>query len=105
MQVNVKAPFELAKMVYPSMKSRGGGSLINISSIAGHTPDPGLGMYSVSKASLNMLTKVLAKEWGQDGIRVNAIAPGLIKHWLILPKIYQLPVWEVWKKSRQWLCI
>ncbi|WP_394994761.1 SDR family NAD(P)-dependent oxidoreductase [Emticicia sp.] len=79
MQVNVKAPFELAKMVYPSMKTRGGGSIINISSIAGHTPDPGLGMYSVSKASLNMLTKVLAKEWGEDSIRVNAICPGLIK--------------------------
>ncbi|RYU94919.1 SDR family NAD(P)-dependent oxidoreductase [Emticicia agri] len=79
MQVNVKAPFELAKMVHPIMKTRGGGSIINISSIAGHTPDPGLGIYSVSKASLNMLTKVLAKEWGEDGIRVNAICPGLIK--------------------------
>jgi len=79
MQVNVKAPFELSKMVHPVMKSRGGGSIINISSIAGHTPDPGLGIYSVSKASLNMLTKVLAKEWGEDGIRVNAICPGLIK--------------------------
>ncbi len=79
MQVNVKAPFELSKLVYPSMKSRGGGSIINISSIAGDTPDPGLGIYSVSKASLNMLTKVLAKEWGTDGIRVNAICPGLIK--------------------------
>lgn len=79
MQINVKAPFELAKMIHPIMKARGGGSVINISSIAGHTPDPGLGIYSVSKASLNMLTKVLAKEWGEDGIRVNAICPGLIK--------------------------
>lgn len=79
MQANVKAPFELSKLCYPSMKARGGGSIIMISSIAGHTPDPGLGIYSVSKASLNMLTKVLAKEWGSDGIRVNAICPGLIK--------------------------
>ncbi|GAB3727438.1 glucose 1-dehydrogenase [Spirosoma lituiforme] len=79
MQANVKAPFELSKLCYPSMKARGGGSIIMISSIAGHTPDPGLGIYSVSKASLNMLTKVLAKEWGVDGIRVNAICPGLIK--------------------------
>ncbi|SOD80156.1 SDR family NAD(P)-dependent oxidoreductase [Spirosoma fluviale] len=79
MQANVKAPFELSKLCYSSMKARGGGSIIMISSIAGHTPDPGLGMYSVSKASLNMLTKVLAKEWGPDGIRVNAICPGLIK--------------------------
>ncbi len=79
MSVNVKAPFELSKMVHPSMKSRGGGSIINISSIAGITPDPGLGMYSVSKSAMNMLTKVTAKEWGVDGIRVNAICPGLIK--------------------------
>ncbi|GAB3957682.1 SDR family oxidoreductase [Spirosoma harenae] len=79
MQANVKAPFELSKLCYPSMKTRGGGSIIMLSSIAGHTPDPGLGIYSVSKASLNMLTKVLAKEWGTDGIRVNAICPGLIK--------------------------
>lgn len=79
MGANVKAPFELSKLCYPSMKARGGGSIIMMSSIAGETPDPGLGMYSVSKASLNMLTKVLAKEWGPDGIRVNAICPGLIK--------------------------
>jgi dehydrogenase/reductase SDR family protein 4 len=79
MNINVKAPFELSKLVYPMMKERGGGSVINISSIAGLTPDPGLGMYSVSKAALNMLTKVTAKEWGPDNIRVNAICPGLIK--------------------------
>lgn len=79
MSVNVKSPFELARLVHPSMKARGEGSIINISSIAGDTPDPGLGIYSVSKAALNMLTKVLAKEWGADGIRVNNIAPGLIK--------------------------
>lgn len=79
MDINVKAPFQLCKIVHPVMKMRGGGSIINISSIAGETPDPGLGIYSVSKAAINMLTKVFAKEWGEDGIRVNAIAPGLIK--------------------------
>lgn len=79
MQINVQAPAELTRLVYASMKARGGGSIINISSIAGLTPDPGLGMYSVSKAALNMLTKVHAKELGADGIRVNAICPGLIK--------------------------
>jgi NAD(P)-dependent dehydrogenase (short-subunit alcohol dehydrogenase family) len=79
MNINVKAPFEISKLVHPIMKQRGGGSIINISSIAGLTPDPGLGIYSVSKAALNMLTKVTAKEWGCDGIRVNSICPGLIK--------------------------
>ena len=79
MNVNVKAPFELGKLALPIMKQRGGGSIINVSSVAGITPDPGLGIYSVSKAALNMLTKVTAKEWGADGVRVNSICPGLIK--------------------------
>lgn len=79
MEVNLKAPFELSKMVYPIMKQRGGGSIINISSVEGIHPHEGMGIYSVSKASLNMLTKACAIEWGVDNIRVNSICPGLIK--------------------------
>ncbi|MCC5920151.1 MAG: glucose 1-dehydrogenase [Cyclobacteriaceae bacterium] len=79
MNVNVKAAFELSKLVYPSMKASGGGSIINISSIGGISPEPGLGIYSVSKAALISLSKVLAKELGDDNIRVNTICPGLIK--------------------------
>ncbi|MFO0593645.1 MAG: SDR family oxidoreductase, partial [Polyangiaceae bacterium] len=79
MDVNLRAPFELAKRVYPSMQQRGGGSIINISSIGGVSPEPNLGIYSVSKAALLSLTQVLAREWGKDRVRVNAICPGLIK--------------------------
>lgn len=79
MDVNVKGPFELAKLALPSMQSRGGGSIINISSIGGLRPEPGLGIYSVSKAAIISLSKVLAKEWGRHGVRVNVICPGLIK--------------------------
>ena len=79
MGVNVKAPFELGKLVHPVMKQRGGGSVINISSVEGIHPSPGLGIYSVSKSALLMLTKAMAKEWGGDNIRVNAVCPGLIK--------------------------
>ncbi|MGD1841669.1 MAG: glucose 1-dehydrogenase [Thermonemataceae bacterium] len=79
MAVNVKAPFTLAKQALPIMEKNGGGSIINMSSIGGVSPEPMLGIYSVSKAALISLTKVLAKEWGQRGIRVNVICPGLIK--------------------------
>jgi dehydrogenase/reductase SDR family member 4 len=79
MNVNLHAPFELAKAARPHLQARGGGSIINMSSIGGRNPEPGLGIYSVSKAALLSLTRVLAKEWGQYGITVNAICPGLIK--------------------------
>ncbi|OWY16750.1 3-oxoacyl-ACP reductase [Sphingobacteriales bacterium UPWRP_1] len=78
MAVNVKGPFLLCQKAYPELAKRGG-SIINISSIGGLSPEEYLGIYSVSKAALISLTKVLAKEWGNAGIRVNAICPGLIK--------------------------
>jgi dehydrogenase/reductase SDR family member 4 len=77
--VNVKGPFELAKRVYPFMKEKKSGSVINISSIGGLRPEAGLGIYSMSKAALISLTKVMAKEWGDNNIRANVICPGLIK--------------------------
>jgi NAD(P)-dependent dehydrogenase (short-subunit alcohol dehydrogenase family) len=79
MDVNVKGPLELCKLAYPIMKKRGGGSIINISSIEGLTPGLGLGLYSISKATLIAMTKVLAREWGADHIRANVICPGLVK--------------------------
>jgi len=79
MNVNVKACMLLANLCHPSMVSRGGGSVINIASVEGMKPSPGLGIYSISKAALIMLTKSQAKEWGNQGIRSNAICPGLIQ--------------------------
>jgi len=79
MNVNVKACFTLANLCHDSMVERGGGSIINIASIEGQKPSYKLGLYSVSKAALIMLTKSQAKEWGRNGIRSNAICPGLIK--------------------------
>jgi dehydrogenase/reductase SDR family protein 4 len=79
MQVNVKGPMQLARLAHASMKERGGGSVVNISSIEGLTPGQGLGLYSISKAALIAATKVMAREWGVDGIRVNTICPGLVE--------------------------
>ncbi len=76
---NVTGPLDLIQKFVPGMAEQGSGSIINIASVAGIEPAPGLGAYSVSKASLLMMTKVLAKELGQQGIRCNAIAPGLIE--------------------------
>lgn len=79
MDVNVKGPLNLAKYCLNSMKGRGGGAVVNISSIEGITPGQGLGLYSVSKSALIQLTKVMAREWGKDNIRANAICPGLVE--------------------------
>jgi len=79
MDVNLKAPFQLMKLCYPYLISSSGASVINISSIGGISPEQGLGIYSVSKAALISMTKVFAKEWGENNIRVNVICPGLIK--------------------------
>lgn len=77
--VNLKAPFELARRFAPRMMERKRGAVINISSIGGLAPEPGLGIYSVSKAAIISLTKVMAIELGPHGIRANAICPGFIK--------------------------
>lgn len=79
MNVNLKAAMILSNLSYPHMKKRAGGSIINIASVEGFRPSPGLSVYSISKAALLMLTKSQAKEWGKDNIRSNAICPGLIK--------------------------
>lgn len=79
MSVNVKAPFEIGKRALTSMKTRGGGVVLNIASVAGLSPEAGLGIYSVSKAALISLTQVMAREWGRFNVRVNALCPGFIK--------------------------
>ena len=77
--VNLKGPLLLCQRAYPTLKQRGGGSIIHISSIGGLRPESGIGLYSVSKAAIINLTQAMAQDWGADGIRVNAICPGLIK--------------------------
>ncbi|KAA3658570.1 MAG: SDR family NAD(P)-dependent oxidoreductase [Chloroflexi bacterium] len=79
LSVNVKGYFRVVKMCVPSMKARGGGKVINVASVAGLTPGPGMGVYSVSKAAVLMMTEVLAVELAADNIQVNAIAPGFVK--------------------------
>ena len=77
--VNVKGYVRLIQACAPSMKARGGGSILNVASVAGERPQPGMGVYCVSKAAVLMLTDVLAAELASSGIRVNALVPGFIK--------------------------
>lgn len=79
LEVNVLGAFWLAQAVVPHMRQRGGGKLINVTSVNGIRPGTMQGVYSASKAALINLTQTLAMELGADNIQVNAIAPGLIK--------------------------
>ncbi|XP_065199899.1 dehydrogenase/reductase SDR family member 4-like isoform X2 [Planococcus citri] len=76
---NVKSAFLLTKEVVPHLKERKGGSIINISSLAGLQPVPMHGPYCVSKTAILGLTRVFADELAQFNIRVNCIAPGLVR--------------------------
>ncbi len=78
-EINLKSAFRLTRLVAPGMCARGSGSIINISSIAGLRPQYEGLLYSMTKAALNMMTQSYALELGPKGVRVNAIAPGLIQ--------------------------
>jgi dehydrogenase/reductase SDR family protein 4 len=78
-EVNLKGAFRLIKALAPGMAARGRGSIINIASVAGLKPQDQSLLYSMTKAALIMMTKSYALELGPHGVRVNAIAPGLIQ--------------------------
>jgi NAD(P)-dependent dehydrogenase (short-subunit alcohol dehydrogenase family) len=79
-EINVKSVLRLVRLVVPKMIERkSGGSIINIASIAGLEPQADGLLYSFTKAGLLMITRSLARELGPHGVRVNAIAPGLIQ--------------------------
>jgi dehydrogenase/reductase SDR family member 4 len=78
-EVNLKSAYRLTRLVAPGMCQRGSGSIINIASIAGLRPQFQSLLYSMTKAALTMLTQSYALELGPRGVRVNAIAPGLVE--------------------------
>jgi NAD(P)-dependent dehydrogenase (short-subunit alcohol dehydrogenase family) len=94
--LNLKGFFFLSQAVGKIMKDKGGGNIINISSVSGLRPDMGMGVYCISKAGIVMLTQVLAQEWGQYNIRVNTIAPAIVK------TRFSEPIWsdpELYEKT------
>ena len=97
MDVNLRGPYLLSRRVSVKMKAEGGGSIINISSIAGLAASVNQGIYSVTKAGLIMLTKVMAREMGGSGVRVNCICPGVIRTQL------SKALWEDEKAAKRYL--
>jgi NAD(P)-dependent dehydrogenase (short-subunit alcohol dehydrogenase family) len=79
LDTNLLGMVRLCRAVAPQMEKQGGGKIVNLASVAGLRPAPGMGVYGVSKAGVIMLTQVLALELGQANVQVNAIAPGVIK--------------------------
>lgn len=73
--VNVKSIFHMTHAVVPLLRAKRSGVILNVGSVAGIRPRPGLTWYNASKGAVNLLSKSLAVELGPDGIRVNAICP------------------------------
>ncbi|MGO9381447.1 MAG: SDR family NAD(P)-dependent oxidoreductase [Mycobacterium sp.] len=74
--INLRAPFILVQQLVPAMAQRGGGTVVNLSTVAASVPARGAGIYGASKAGLEQLTRVWADEFGNSGVRVNAVAAG-----------------------------
>lgn len=79
MHNNVLSSAWLCNMVYPDMKAKKNGAIVLVSSVGGLHGSPVIGAYNISKAADMQLARNLAVEWGPDNIRVNCIAPGLIR--------------------------
>ena len=78
MGVNARGVFMMCREIIKLMETKGGGSIINISSISAHHADTSMALYNASKAFVNGLTRSIAVDHGHKGIRCNAICPGWI---------------------------
>lgn len=88
--INVKSIYHMANIVVPIMRRNGGGSIVNIGSVAGIRPRPGLSWYNSTKGAVNILSQSMAVELAPDNIRVNAICPvmgetGLLEAFMGVP--------------------
>lgn len=77
--VNLTSCFTTAQVFAAQMRDAGGGSIVHVGSLAGHTPQINSGAYSVSKAGVGMLSRLMAHEWGPYGIRSNVVSPAMVR--------------------------
>ena len=94
--VNLDPVFLASTAVYPMMRDAGGGAIVNVSSINALWGPAGMATYVAAKGAINSLTKGLAREWGGDGIRVNALSPG----WVVTER--QLEMWLTPEAEAEW---
>ncbi|SEG17194.1 SDR family NAD(P)-dependent oxidoreductase [Marinobacterium lutimaris] len=83
LEVHLGGTFELSRACVARMLARGGGTIVNLSSIAGFGGIPGRNAYSAAKAGISAMTRSMACEWARRGIRVNAVAPGYVSTELV----------------------
>ena len=88
--INVKSIYIMSNIIVPMMRQKGGGSIVNIGSVAGIRPRPGLTWYNSTKGAVNILSQSMAAELAPDNIRVNAICPvmgetGLLEAFMGVP--------------------
>lgn len=95
--VNLDPVFIASHAVYPMMKRAGGGVIVNVSSINALLGPEKLAGYVAAKGGINSLSKTLAREWGVDGVRVNALSPG----WVVTPR--QLELWLTPEAEAEWM--
>ena len=79
LNVNLKHLFFCAQAVIPGMKDKGAGAIVNLGSISWHLGMPDLAIYQTTKAAIEGLTRALARELGEDGIRVTCVVPGNVR--------------------------
>ena len=77
--VNMRAVYFLSQAVYPFMKAKGSGTIVNVSSITARYSFNTVSVYAATKAAVSSMTRSFAREWIADGIRVNCIEPGYVK--------------------------
>lgn len=88
--INVKSIYHISNIIVPMMRANGGGSIVNIGSVAGIRPRPGLTWYNSTKGAVNILSQSMAVELAPDRIRVNAVCPvmgetGLLESFMGVP--------------------
>ena len=92
LEVNLSGVFICSQVVAARMRDNGGGSIVNMTSIAGIQPNVNGGSYGAAKAGLHLLTRQMSVEWGEFGIRVNSVAPGFIDGGMSAPIFQDLEI-------------